>query len=323
MSTTNFTLPDGVLPLLQVEKVITFPIVTVLVMCIVYGFYVLLFGLCVYVLRRSDILHRELYTICISILFLLSTSVVVMRTTMALHSSSVTYLSVRNNDYQGLREYFIGHDKSKLVLYVLEGISLILANLVADFMLIHRCYVIWQSKKRVALPLVSISCAITEVTTTASAILCFIGYGDMSVEANRALYSRGGTIGGIGFIISASFNLALTLLTAGRIWWLTRTLRPSKTRVARTVNKIILESGMLYPLIMIVHLAVVNSPIPLLDSFPLVVLAAGIAPTLIIVLTRLAIHVVEDSDATYSRNPTSSQLFADRSFRLSRGPDEP
>ncbi|KAJ8088146.1 hypothetical protein PM082_013697 [Marasmius tenuissimus] len=81
---------------------------------------------------------------------------------------------------------------------------------------------------------------------------------------------------------------------------------------------------MLYPLVMILHLGLTNSPNPSFDTFPLVVLAAGIAPTLIIVLTHLAIHVVDDSDATYSRNNNfTSFRFTRRSFGLSRAPDEP
>ncbi|KAJ8088148.1 hypothetical protein PM082_013699 [Marasmius tenuissimus] len=146
-----------------------------------------------------------------------------------------------------------------------------------------------------------------------------IGYRDLAIEANRALVDKGETIAAISLVISASFNLALTLLAAGRIWWMTRILNPSKTRTVRTINKIILESGMLYPLVMIAHLAIANANLPL-DTFPLIALAAGITPPLIIVLTRLSVHVVEDSEATYSRNNNlTSFRLTERSFGLSRG----
>ncbi|KAK1217710.1 hypothetical protein PQX77_019630 [Marasmius sp. AFHP31] len=123
--------------------------------------------------------------------------------------------------------------------------------------------------------------------------MLIIGYRNMDVEANQVLYTKGQTIVGISLVVSAAFNLALTLLTgewlipsdvmttalipfeAGRIWWITRVLNPSKTRATRIMNKIILESGMLYPLVTILHLGVVNSgPDPPLDTFPLVVLTA-------------------------------------------------
>ncbi|KAJ8088165.1 hypothetical protein PM082_013716 [Marasmius tenuissimus] len=101
-----------------------------------------------------------------------------------------------------------------------------------------------------------------------------IGYMDMNIEVNQVLYAKGQTIAGVGLIVSVAFNLALTLLTAGRIWWIARALKPSKTRTTRTINKIILESGMLYPLVTIFHLGVTNSPNPPLQTLPLVVLAA-------------------------------------------------
>ncbi|KAJ8088175.1 hypothetical protein PM082_013726 [Marasmius tenuissimus] len=76
---------------------------------------------------------------------------------------------------------------------------------------------------------------------------------------------------------------------------------------------------------MILHLAVSNfQKSPPFNTFPLVTLAAGIAPTLIIVLTHLSIHVVEDSDATYPRNNfLTSFRLTDRSFGLSRGMEAP
>ncbi|KAJ8088159.1 hypothetical protein PM082_013710 [Marasmius tenuissimus] len=322
MSMSNSTgLPDEYSSLLEVGYVIVFPIVTIMVMCIVYGFYVLLFGLCIYVLQRSGIHRRKVYIAWASILFSLSTSMVVVETLFELHQSSLIYLSVKADNYQGIHE--VEHNKTMDARYIFSSILLILANAVADSMLIHRCYVTWGSKKRVAVPLVFLSCAITVVSAMGTVVFA-IGCRDTEIEPNWALFNKSRILVTTGFAISAAFNLALTLLTAGRIWWITRTLNPSKTRPFRTINKIILESGMLYPLVAILNLCVFNfMPNPPFETLPLVVLAAGIAPTLIIVLTRLSIHVVEDSDATYSHNNNlTSFRLTERSFGLSRGLEE-
>ncbi|KAJ8075339.1 hypothetical protein PM082_019798 [Marasmius tenuissimus] len=324
MSALNITFPDEYSPLLQVRQVVEYPIVTVLVMCIIYGFHILLFGLCVYVLRRGTIRRRNLYMAWTSILFMLATSSVIVETMLVLRSSSVRYLSVKNHDYQGVYEQSIGQERHGLFLYTLTRILYILANIVADSMLIYRCYVVWGSKKRVVIPLATVSVAISVVSTTGT-VMSFMGYRDSAIEVNQAMAAKGEIIAGTSLAISAFFNLALTLLAAGRIWWITRTVNRSKTHTARTINKIILKSGMLYPLVMIIHLAVANSdPDPPLDTFPLLVLAAGITPPLIIVLTHLAIHVVEDLDATYSRrNNLTSFRMTERSFGLSQGLKEP
>ncbi|KAK1223694.1 hypothetical protein PQX77_013429, partial [Marasmius sp. AFHP31] len=65
-----------------------------------------------------------------------------------------------------------------------------------------------------------------------------------------------------------------------------------------------LESGMIYPLTMVTHLAIANSPQPPFDTFSLPILAAGIAPTLIIVRARLGMS----STPTVEDIPSYSQL---------------
>ncbi|KAK1217709.1 hypothetical protein PQX77_019629 [Marasmius sp. AFHP31] len=118
MSTSNSTtLPlDEYQALPRVGEVITHPIFTIMVTCIVYGFYVLLFGICTCILQRGKLHHRKLYMAWTSVLFLLSTSMVVVETMYKLHESSVRYLSVKDHDYQGIHDYEAGRDQPKIVL---------------------------------------------------------------------------------------------------------------------------------------------------------------------------------------------------------------
>jgi len=144
---SNTTIPDQYLPLLEAGQVITFPIVTVLVSLLALilslhaylwpvigdvhrirsvpgflvgtgksisslssGFYVLLFGLCIYVLRQGG-LHRKLYISWTSALFVLSTFMVIVETTLQLHSSTGAYLFVKDRAQRSLK-----HQKISLVL---------------------------------------------------------------------------------------------------------------------------------------------------------------------------------------------------------------
>ncbi|KAF9259789.1 hypothetical protein L218DRAFT_633526 [Marasmius fiardii PR-910] len=130
--------------------------------------------------------------------------------------------------------------------------------------------------------------------------MIIIGARDTRIASSRVLFEDGQTITAVGLIMSALFHLVFTLLTAGRIWWISRTVQRSKAgwslnQKHRTVIRIILESGILYPLVMIVHLSITNGfhQVPF-DTLPLTVLAAGIAPTLIIVRARLGMSPVND-----------------------------
>ncbi|KAJ8088147.1 hypothetical protein PM082_013698 [Marasmius tenuissimus] len=237
MSTSNTTFPDEYLPLLGVGQVITVPIVTVMVMYIVYGFYVLLFGLCMYVLRRGRLRHRNLYMSWTSMLFLLSTLSVIVETIYVLHRSSVRYLFVKNHHTQ----LDLDHDMMGAALYISGIVLLILSNVVAESVLIHRCYVIWGFKKRVAFSLALTSCA-TNVVSATSLILFFVGY----KHSNGKTENLSNTILGSALIASAAFNLGLTLLAAGRIWWIMRNISQSKTKALRTINKIMLNVHSFY-----------------------------------------------------------------------------
>ncbi|KAF9256825.1 hypothetical protein L218DRAFT_172215 [Marasmius fiardii PR-910] len=278
------TIPSQYLPLFEVLNVIVSPIVTVMVMFIVYGSYIALFALCVYLLRQGEGRFRTLYFSSVAVLFVISTSMVVVETAKELQESVMLFKSVRTQDFLPFLK-FTTHDTTKTIIYAFYLILPVAANAAADFILIHRCY------------------AVTGM------IMIIIGSTDTRVRSNRVLFENGQTIGAVGLIISATFNSVLTLLTAGRIWWITRSVRKSKTYLLTTMNKIIFESGMIYPLTMIVHLSITNGfpqyYVPF-DTFPVVVIAAAIAPTLIIVRIRLGISVPDAGTVT---QPPRSSIF--------------
>ncbi|ESK87745.1 hypothetical protein Moror_11282 [Moniliophthora roreri MCA 2997] len=100
-------------------------------------------------------------------------------------------------------------------------------------------------------------------------------------SSEDSLAEQGSTVQMVAMILNGTVNLALTALTAGRIWWIDRQLRIA---LGQDIHNDGVESGMLYPLIIIAHLVILSTPGSLsVDLFPLTPLAAGIAPTLIIV----------------------------------------
>ncbi|KAK1223419.1 hypothetical protein PQX77_013701 [Marasmius sp. AFHP31] len=128
-----------------------------------------------------------------------------------------------------------------------------------------------------------------------SAIMMVIGTRDSSIESNLELALHGVDVQYVSQIMSAVVNFLVTVLTAGRIWWIIRrtsnTVRveSSASRTISSVVRIMVESGMIYPLANIVDLAIVNtlSYLQPVDLAPIMVLAAGIAPTLIVVRVRM------------------------------------
>ncbi|KAG7092851.1 hypothetical protein E1B28_009165 [Marasmius oreades] len=310
-------------PLLSAEHVIIYPIVTVTVMCIVYGFYIALFSHCIQLLRHGGGSRRSVYVWSTVTLFATSTGMVAVEITKVLHESLVEFTSAKAREFGPLYN-FASHDTLKNAIYAFGSILPIIANVAADFILIHRCYVVWGSKKRILVPMIVASFVVNLISST-GAIVQIIGFRDSRIESNTALTGIGAELEAVGFITSAVFNLMLTLSTAGRIWWITRCVGPSRTYyVVTTMNKIILESGTLYPLAMIVHLSFTNAfpgdQLPI-DTYPLIVLAAGITPTLIVIRKRLGIST-PDGD-TVTQPPRSSQFMtsiqpAERSLHLSR-----
>ncbi|KAF9259811.1 hypothetical protein L218DRAFT_989919 [Marasmius fiardii PR-910] len=300
-------IPSQYLPQFDVLNVIVFPIVTVMVMFIVYGFYIALFALCVYLLRQGEGRFRTLYFSSVAVLFVISTSMVAVETAQELQESVVLFKSVRTQDFLPFLK-FTTHDTTKTIIYAFRCILPVAANAAADFILIHRCYAVWGSTKRILVPLILASFVVNVISSTGM-IMIIIGSTDTRVRSNRVLIENGQTIGAVGLIISAAFNSVLTLLTAGRIWWITRSVRKSKTYLLTTMNKIIFESGMIYPLIIILHLSIRNGLpqyyVPL-DTLPVVVIAAAIAPTLIIVRIRLGISAPDNDTIT---QPPRSSIF--------------
>uniref|UniRef100_A0A0W0FND3 Uncharacterized protein n=1 Tax=Moniliophthora roreri TaxID=221103 RepID=A0A0W0FND3_MONRR len=309
-------IPEELSDFFSVENEIVMPISTLSAMYFVYGFYVLIFGSCVFTMRArqrsEDRLNGNLYLSLATILFILCTVVVVSRTIVTVRQSITYFTSLKTGDYEASITYLV-HDTEKTVTFGLEVICNVLLNITADCMLIHRCYVIWSFKKRVAVPLIILSVA-TNAIGLISTFMMAIGKSDMTNESKVAIFFVANDIFTAYSISSVVINMLLTLITAGRIWWIHRQVRAQGVYASDTlvgsVSRIILESGIIYPICMIAVLIVAYIPgnTTPFDPSPVAALAAGLAPTLILVRAKLGKTVESLQDKVSDMRFTSPGL---------------
>ncbi|KAK1219997.1 hypothetical protein PQX77_017259 [Marasmius sp. AFHP31] len=278
-----------VLHWLTTQNVIVKPISTLSVMYITYGVYIIIFGLSIHVLakRKSTVSPSKLYMWCTVSLFALNTVGVAVNSLGYIHQAIVEFEALKAEDWDGLRQY-LRRDTTKTVWIMMANAVIILMNAIADCMLIHRCYVVWASRKVVLLPLAALSFAIngTLIGTYFPVIL------NLSRRTSKVFQTANNVSSG-ALIAAAAFNFLLTFLTAGRILWISREARRSmgshvKSRY-NTMVAVITESGILYSTVLLTYtiLTMTLDPqggglIPV-DLSMLSTQLSGLAPTLIIV----------------------------------------
>ncbi|ESK84696.1 hypothetical protein Moror_640 [Moniliophthora roreri MCA 2997] len=304
---------------LSARRVIVGPISSLSAMYFVYGFYVLLFGTCIHMMCRrpqasETAPNNRLYFSLTVALFTFSTLYVASHTVNLIRSTIISFNTVKTGDYREIIN-FTHHDVGKTVSYSLESLLPVflkyvlhfptvqvllirsLISIAADYMLIHRCYLIWGSKKRVAVPFI-VASVLINASGLAGSILVTMGVRDSSIESNFALYVTGQGVRGVTDICNAIVNSIITLLTAGRIWWIHRQVRAhgihSTDSLLDSVTRIILESGIIYPAFTIANMIMANSVTlaqATFNFYPLAIMSAGIAPTLIMVRAKLGKNV--------------------------------
>ncbi|KAJ8076055.1 hypothetical protein PM082_022038 [Marasmius tenuissimus] len=162
----------------------------------------------------------------------------------------------------------------------------------------------------------------------------------MQKDSNRRIFELGGSIRAAYDLAGLTFNILLTILTAGRIWHVSRaaceTMGQDVRRWYATIITIILESGLLYPMIQLVRTILnytyniyVYGPIPIdlgmitmqaavssrslrLPLTPELMNKQGIAPTLIIAraISHKGLRTLNGGSTSVS---TGGMQFASRS----------
>ncbi|KAJ8088135.1 hypothetical protein PM082_013686 [Marasmius tenuissimus] len=288
---------EELLGVLTTKRVVGFPIASFSVTYCFYGMYMVLVILCVSLLRHDQFDNRRFYLISTLLLYAICTIMVVNVTIFRARETALEFQLATTKNPEPFLQYAI-YDEAKSAYYTLYYVVPPLANTVAGVMLIHRCYLVWGRKKRIAIALAILS-SISGLLCLTAGILTAIGLEDLrkSVTSSHLILSAD-TYNFVGTVVSTVVNVAVTLLTAGRIWRINRQSQAhlgieKDTKRISTAIRIILESGIIYPTVMIVHLIVIkgsttSKELPSVDLYPVVVLSAGIAPTLAIVRAQIA-----------------------------------
>jgi len=220
---------------------------TLWVSTFLYGIYLVLFCRCLSLFSDGRLREGRSQSILLAsaiVMFLLSTASVVI----FLMHGAVLYGS------GGLKWRPEDLEVASALVYVTN-------NVVGDALLIYRCYVIWNTLYIVIVP---------SLLLVATMIL---GY---TIQLK------------LFFILSLTTNLLIPTLVAVRLWWILRRIRGTAgaetRRKGRRAMTIILESGLIYSIVVSIHMVFFHYDDPM-DQIVYAALGqvVGIVPTLIIV----------------------------------------
>ncbi|KAI3614481.1 hypothetical protein WG66_009732 [Moniliophthora roreri] len=278
------------------------------ILSLLYGVYTVLFSTCIFILVKQKHNRYIVHCLVMSALFILATAGFVF--------NARDIINQLLWEVAGLTKVLDLNSPIVAPMTARSKINL-LDSIIADAILIWRCYIIWGRNIRVII-IPTLLCIANNVL----GIVVIIRYSkDIGIGISATVLQpyRGDKALRIipAFLfMTALTNLLITFLIAARIYVISR--RAAKyvgknvNRMYRTVISIVLESGLIYPLVLIVYASsglTVFSSLIMLQSHPvslevqkrmqlLAVLLqstlnqfVGIAPTLIIVRIGLGISV--------------------------------
>ncbi|KAJ7836615.1 hypothetical protein B0H13DRAFT_1120689 [Mycena leptocephala] len=221
-----------------------------------YGIYFVLFCICIYILlHRPRNLGNTILLVTAIVLFTLASV------------QTVLNLVLGAADIDGIN---VPYDNLSLA----NGMIYVVNNVIADALVIYRCYSVWNRNIYVIiLPVILL------ITTSVFGWDILLPLGPF-------------------FALSLATNILVTTLTAGRIWWICRQARAYlKTDVQRryvSCISILVESGVIYSASVLTYLILGAIPSVSIVQEPVMQVLAqvvGIVPTLIIVRVGLGVSV--------------------------------
>ncbi|ESK94360.1 hypothetical protein Moror_8170 [Moniliophthora roreri MCA 2997] len=296
---------------LTVSSVLVGPAIVTGLQFLLYGIYLMLFLSCLSVLKRQGLTRAShFHLISLSSLFGLASVSVVLETARILWDATY-YFSIMTHNEELMKQLM--SQAGKRIQYGFNGtvaVLYLIGNIIADMILIFRCYIIWGHRKPIVIgPIVA--CTLSNLLGTACTIIIIVK-GSATQDAGMGWFQLSHLMMGIYMILNLFITMILISLVAGRIYWISRRSSGVASATSRkrynTVAAIILESGLIYPLVLIPNVAF-NTAEALVgwDLTPLLIQAAGIAPTLIIVRSGKGISI-EDHEELGSQQTTEVNL---------------
>uniref|UniRef100_A0A0W0G5T2 Uncharacterized protein n=1 Tax=Moniliophthora roreri TaxID=221103 RepID=A0A0W0G5T2_MONRR len=318
---------------LTVSSVLVGPAIVTGLQFLLYGIYLMLFLSCLSVLKRQGLTRAShFHLISLSSLFGLASVSVVLETARILWDATY-YFSIMTHNEELMKQLM--SQAGKRIQYGFNGTVAVLYLIGKGYLQYHcrydpgvlqpqylyyraishsdqifRCYIIWGHRKPIVIgPIVA--CTLSNLLGTACTIIIIVK-GSATQDAGMGWFQLSHLMMGIYMILNLFITMILISLVAGRIYWISRRSSGVASATSRkrynTVAAIILESGLIYPLVLIPNVAF-NTAEALVgwDLTPLLIQAAGIAPTLIIVRSGKGISI-EDHEELGSQQTTEVNL---------------
>ncbi|TBU38076.1 hypothetical protein BD309DRAFT_972652 [Dichomitus squalens] len=253
-----------------------------------YGAYTILFAICIYILfykkGKNVPLNKPMIATTIA-LFTMSTIHIILdcvRGLQAFFNPSMSPLEYYAQIWDPLSIF-------KQALYATN-------NIVADGLVVYRCYIVWGHRLSIVVPSIIMLIATSVCGYLAVYNFSQVHPGDNVFASNIAEW------GTALFSLSLATNLIVTTLIASRIWWIGR--QASSTLGRRHAVKytnamaIIIESGAIYSAslmtLLILYCQQTNAQYIVYDALAQIM---GIVPTLIVV--RVGLGVSTQDITTY------------------------
>ncbi|KAG7085894.1 hypothetical protein E1B28_003428 [Marasmius oreades] len=287
MSSSNDT---GILlePYLTPYHVIIYPTLTLTLMTLIYGVYIPTFISAVHSLvsRRKALASSNVYLIGSVSLFVLATLFTATEVWGLTRQAVIEFDAAKTRDYDRFRQYRI-QDDAKTVWNGILDTSSPLMNTLADWMLIHRCCIVWNRNKIVLYSLVLIATVLNGLFLSTSLVEA-ASYNLPHLPIHIAVMVTQMTDNTV--LAIAIFQVLLASMTGGRIWWISRQARKVLGSHINAkywaIVAIIIESGVLYGSSRVIEQILIYVEVfqfrNFIDFSIISTLMSGLAPTLII-----------------------------------------
>lgn len=285
-------------------------IVAALVESMLYGVHLILFGICIFLLVNKSLRLQNLMLGGLCAMFVLSTADIALTWKFLVKEPEGM---VKGTTLTFLKKLF-----PKFMIFVTN-------NLISVSLLIARCYVVWGQRK-----IVAIGFGTPLVIGTALGYASHVSRPDL-----MRLFAP------IFILLTLILVNVLTLLTAGRIWWLSggvaTTLGRRQQGQYRTLSAVIVESGLVYSVSLLILIGLVSTMWSTLAG-ALVLRFVCIAPIMIVVQITIGqavysprraaemttgIHGGDDAETAMERKTRTDMIDLDTIHVHVVGPEGP
>ncbi|KAE9385466.1 hypothetical protein BT96DRAFT_928785 [Gymnopus androsaceus JB14] len=275
-------------------------LVLVMTECTLYGAYVILFGLAVWLLPQKFHIPSVKKFIFPSIIALFAFATLNIAYNLAGEAYAIVFTIPEVE-----KPWMIAGQS-------IDSITFIFADILGDLVLFYRVYAVWGYRKRVLFPVLLLIGSIKVLGILAAIVQIHL----ILNEPPTGLFGNFiPSLEWIFEIVNAFSNMLMTLMIAGRVWWLSRSLQkelPSGVGQSHWYHRavaVVTESGIIYPVYLTID-AILSSVFNLPSYVCMGTITVGIAPTLIAV--RVGLGSAVDDQTLRSSIVQSDLLFAAR-----------